>query len=242
MSATNKWLLISESPGDSNRHTPCRGKTWPTRHVCFSRQSTYTQWTLPAGGPRTWQPFASHQQRWMNPTGPEKKGSRHNPQPGWVIRRSATQFLSQHSYWNSNESQTSVDTRLLGLPGSYHRHAIGTFNTCSQVSAPQSLTDTGRGYHKGNLGIAKTLSPPFPFKGSTNPLMALPGLRLFTTITNLTREGTSPKSREWEPPLDFYRNLPSKHSITNDKPPHDGGNKDKLEGRSQCIYGAIQLL
>jgi hypothetical protein len=62
--------------------------------------------------------------------------------------------------------------------------------------------------------------------------MAPPSLRLSTTITNLTEQGTSPKSREWEPPLDFYRNLPSKHSITNGDPPQDGGNKDKSEGRS----------
>jgi hypothetical protein len=36
MTATNKWLLISESGGDSNQCTPCRGK--PDQHAtCFSR-------------------------------------------------------------------------------------------------------------------------------------------------------------------------------------------------------------
>jgi hypothetical protein len=69
-----------------------------------------------------------------------------------------------------------------------------------------------------------------------------PDLRLTTTIINLAGEGRSPKSHEWELPLDFYRNLSSKHSITNGKPPQDGGNKDKREGRSPCIYGVIQLL
>jgi hypothetical protein len=72
--------------------------------------------------------------------------------------------------------------------------------------------------------------------------MAPPDLRLTTTITNLAGEGTSLKSREWELPLDLYHNLSSKHSITNGKPLQDGGNKDKPEGRSQCIYGVIQLL
>jgi hypothetical protein len=49
------------------------------------------------------------------------------------------------------------------------------------------------------------------------------GLRFFqTTITNWTGEGSRPKSREWEPPFDFYRNLPSKRSITNGKPSQDG--------------------
>jgi hypothetical protein len=58
------------------------------------------------------------------------------------------------------------------------------------------------------------------------PLMAPPGLRLTTTITNLAGEGTDPKSHEWELLLDFYCNLSSKHTITNGKPPEDGGNKD----------------
>jgi hypothetical protein len=66
-------------------------------------------------------------------------------------------------------SQAPVDDRLLGLPGPYHRHVISTFNTCSQVPTPTSLTDTGRGYHIKSLRIATTLSPPFPSEGSTDP-------------------------------------------------------------------------
>jgi hypothetical protein len=72
--------------------------------------------------------------------------------------------------------------------------------------------------------------------------MTLSGLRLNTIITNLAGGGTSHKSHEWELPLDFYRNLSSKHSITNGKPPQDVGNKDKPKGISHCIYGVIQLL
>jgi hypothetical protein len=34
---------------------------------------------------------------------------------------------------------------------------------------PQSLTDKGGGYHIENLGIATSLSPPFPSEGSTDP-------------------------------------------------------------------------
>jgi hypothetical protein len=132
-------------------------------------------------------------------------------------------------------SQAPVDGPLLGLPGPYHRHVIVTFNICSRVPTPRSLTDTGRGYRIENLRIAIALLPPFPSEGSTDPLMASPGLRLSV-------EGTRPKSHECEPPLDFYHNIPSKHDITNNKPSQDEGNKDKIEGRSQCIYGVIQLL
>jgi hypothetical protein len=153
----------------------------------------YAQRTLPVGSPRTWQPFVSHQQRWTDPIAPEKKGFWHNPQLGRVICRSATQFLSQHSHWSSNESQTSVDSRLLGLPSPYHRYATSTFNTCSRVPTPQSLTDTGRGYHIENIEIATALSPPFPSEGFTDPLMSPPGLRLSRQyFTTLTGEGNKP--------------------------------------------------
>jgi hypothetical protein len=50
-----------------------QGKTWYTRHIRFPHQSTYATRTLSAGSPRTWQPFASHHQRWMDPTALEKK-------------------------------------------------------------------------------------------------------------------------------------------------------------------------
>jgi hypothetical protein len=42
--------------------------------------------------------------------------------------------------------QASVDNQLLGLPGLYHRHEIGTFTTCSRGPTHRSLSDTGGGY------------------------------------------------------------------------------------------------
>jgi hypothetical protein len=50
LTATNKWLLISESHGDSNRCTPCR-ETRPTRHthltlsLCIVLDHTYLTWS-----------------------------------------------------------------------------------------------------------------------------------------------------------------------------------------------------
>jgi hypothetical protein len=43
-------------------------------------------------------------------------------------------------------SKASVDDKLLGLLGPYHQHVIGTFNICSRVSTPRSLTNKGEGY------------------------------------------------------------------------------------------------
>jgi hypothetical protein len=141
-----------------------------------------------------------------------------------VIRGTRLSFSSNTAIEAVRLSQTPVDGRLIGLPGSYYRHAISTFNTCSRIPTPRSLTDTGGGYHIENLRIATSLSPPFPSEGSTDPPNDPVRSQIIQiTFTNLTGVGTSPKSREWEPPLNFYRNLPSKHSITNGKPPQDGG-------------------
>jgi hypothetical protein len=90
-------------------------------------------------------------------------------QPGWVIHGTRLNFSPNTAIKIVRLSQTSIDNRLLGLPGPYHRHAIDTFNTCSRVPTPRSLTDTGGGYHIEDVGIATALSPAFPFKGSTDP-------------------------------------------------------------------------
>jgi hypothetical protein len=58
------------------------------------------------------------------------------------------------------KSQASVDNQLLGLPGPYHWHAIGTFNTYSQGPTHWSLTDSGGGYNlKGAVFSHTTLRP-----------------------------------------------------------------------------------
>jgi hypothetical protein len=110
-----------------------QGETRPTWHVRFPRQSTYALRTLPVGGPRMWQPFARHRQIWTDPTAPEKKGSWHNPQhAGWPIRGSVPSFSPEPANKVGGVSQAPDDDQLLGLPGPYHRHAIGMFNTYSR--------------------------------------------------------------------------------------------------------------
>jgi hypothetical protein len=156
-----------------------QGKTRWTCHVRFPRQSTYARRTLPAGGPRTWQPFTRTQQSWTDSLLPRKSAPDSTSQPGWVVRGTCLSFSSNTAIEAVRLSQTSVDNRLRGLPGPYHWHAIGTFNTCSWVPTPRSLTDTGGGYNIENLRIVTTLSPPFPSEGSTDPPMAPPGLHFY---------------------------------------------------------------
>jgi hypothetical protein len=109
--------LISESHGDLSRCTPCREKLIHTPcmlltlvHIhhsyAFHRQSPYMA------------TFHSNPIELDGPYCSWEKGSWHNPQHGgWSIRRFATQFLSQHSHWDNNESQTSVDDMLHRFTG-----------------------------------------------------------------------------------------------------------------------------
>jgi hypothetical protein len=75
------------------------------------------------------------------------------------------------------QSQPSVDGRLLGLPGSYHQHVIGTFNTCSRRLTHRSLTDIGGGYNLGGAGFPHTTSRPSQPMVSTFHLKVPPGLQ-----------------------------------------------------------------
>jgi hypothetical protein len=54
------------------------------------------------------------------------------------------------------QSQPSVDGRLLSLPGPYHWHVIGTFNTCSRGPTNLSLINIGGGYNLEGDGFPHT--------------------------------------------------------------------------------------
>jgi hypothetical protein len=154
-----------------------QGKTRPTRHIRFPRQSTYARRMLPTGGPRMWQPFARRRQIWIDHIAPEKMGSRHNPQHvGWLIRGSKPIFFPEPANEAGGVSQAPDGDQLLGLPGPYHRHAIGTFNTCSQGPTHRSLTNIGEGYNLGGAGLPRTHSPTIPTSYLPFPLVAPPSL------------------------------------------------------------------
>jgi hypothetical protein len=152
----------------------------------------------------------------MDPTAPEKKGSRQNPQhTGWLIRGSVPSFSPKSANEAVDLSQTSVDDKLLGLLGPYHQHAIDTFDTCSRGPTHRSLTDTGRGY---NL-IGASLPTPLPdlpnWWSYTFHLMVFPGLRssIQPLPTEIRREQTI-NLMSGASPLNFYRSLSSKHSVS----------------------------
>jgi hypothetical protein len=170
-----------------------QGKTWLIRYVCFPRQSTYARRTLPAGNPRTWQPLMSHQQDWTDALLSRKSAPNSISQPGWVVRGTGLSFSPNTAIEAVRLSQAPISDRLIGISGPYHQHKIGTFNTCSRVPTPRSLTDAGGGYHIENFGIATSLSPPFPSEDFTDPPNdPVRSQIIHNTFTNLTGEENMP--------------------------------------------------
>jgi hypothetical protein len=94
----------------------------------------------------------------------EKKGSQPNPQhDGWPIHGSIPSFSHKTTIEAVGIKPPSVDGSLLGLPGPYFWHAIGTFNTFSRGPTHRSLTDTNRGYNLKGVGFPHhTLQPSQP--------------------------------------------------------------------------------
>jgi hypothetical protein len=66
---------------------------------------------------------------------------------GLPTQPTAPSFYPRTANEAVGKSQVSVDSRLLGLPGPYHWHAIDTFSTCSRGATHRSLTDIGGGYN-----------------------------------------------------------------------------------------------
>jgi hypothetical protein len=83
--------------------------------------------------------------------------------------------LSSQPMKQWGQIQHCVDGHLVGLPSPYHRHAIGTFNTCSWGLTHRSLTDTGGGYNHEGAGFPHSTSQPtvLPFSptGSARSLV-----------------------------------------------------------------------
>jgi hypothetical protein len=155
MAATNKRLLISESRRDSNQCTPCRGK--PDQHATrFSRSVRVWSMTI-------------HISR-----GP------HIATFHTTVNRFeqiyCTQLIFHNILWSSGEKSSFCWQPTTRLTGPYHRHAIGTFNTCSWGPTHQSLTEIGGGYNLGGVILPRTHSPTFPTSCLHIPLGAPSGL------------------------------------------------------------------
>jgi hypothetical protein len=138
-----------------------QGKTWPMWHIRFPCQSTYTRHMIPADSLVRGNLLWSLQQRWIEPLLPRKRA------PNTIPSTSADWFTGPYPVFSPEPAIEAVGVKppcvsnqLLGLPGPYHRHAIGTFNTCSRGPIHRSLTDTGGGYNLGGASLPHTTPRP----------------------------------------------------------------------------------
>jgi hypothetical protein len=145
----------------------------------------YTSHAQSAYGPKpyvshvvnTYQPFVSHRQIWTDPTAPEKKGSRHNPQhAGRSIYGSVPNFSPKPTNEAVSLSHAYVDDEL-GLLGPCHHHAIGTFNTCSRGPTHRTLIKTGGSYNLKGADFPHTTPQPSQSMVSPFHLRAPPSLQ-----------------------------------------------------------------
>jgi hypothetical protein len=129
-----------------------QGKTQPTRHTlfmlspCMVHDHMYLTWS-------TYSNLSySRQQIWTDPLHPRRRApdTIHSTTAIWSEGPYPASLPQQPK--SSGEKSTPVDNWLLGLPDPYHRHAIGTFNTCSRGPTERSLIDTGGGYNLGGAG------------------------------------------------------------------------------------------
>jgi hypothetical protein len=162
MAATNKRLLVSESHGDSNRCIPCKGKVDQHDTYAFHASSRTPSirflWAVPVRGNLSQTTNSVVRTLLL----PRKRSPDTIPSPAeWSTG-------SPPSFSPNTAIEAVMKAKHLSIAG-YYRHAISTFNTCSRVPTPRSLTDTGSDYHIENLRIVTALSPPFLFKGSTDP-------------------------------------------------------------------------
>jgi hypothetical protein len=161
-----------------------QGKTQPTWHVRFPRQSMYTRCTLSADGPRTWQRFMSRQLSWAGSLLPRKGApDTIHSTPADRLAGPYPVSLSSQLMNQWGQSRAFIDSRLLGLLSPYHQYVIGMFNTCSRGSTHQSLTDTGGGYNLGGVGLPHTTLWPSQLAVSSFHLRVPPGLQFNQILT-----------------------------------------------------------
>jgi hypothetical protein len=215
MSAMNKRLLISESRGDLNRCTPYRGK--PNQHVTrFSRSVRVWSSTICISrGPRI---AIFHE----SPT--DLDGS-HCSREKELLTQSTTrwlsdlwghiQFLSQDNQWSGRLKLRFCRwqaTRSTGLISPACDRYVQYLITGANTSV---LNQHRRGLQPWRCQLSTNHSPifltdgfHFPPKGSAQSQV------INQHITIWTKGRPGPKSRQWDPPLDSYRNLSSKHSMS----------------------------
>jgi hypothetical protein len=210
--ATNKRLLISESHGDSNWCTPCRGSLIHMTHTLFTLVHVRHSYASCGQSPYV-TTFGTESTELDGCTALEKMCSWLHLSTRLSGPRDPPQFLSLHNHWSSVlKSSIYWRTGYIGLLCPYLQHVISMFNTWSRGSTYRSLTDTGRDYNLEGAGFRHHSPRPSQPTVLRFPLRAPPGLRLTIQPNPTKPRRSNPNLMSGTPPLDFYHSLSSKHS------------------------------
>jgi hypothetical protein len=144
----------------------------------------------------------------------EKKCSRLHLSAQLSGPRDPPQFLFQHNHWTGALNSSTCwwqATRLAGLISP----------TCDQYVQylPTGANPSVLNRHRWGATTLEVLAyhislPDLPNRRSSTFHQRTRPVSSYKFNTNWTRDGTNLKSRKWELPLDFYRKLSSKHSMS----------------------------
>jgi hypothetical protein len=176
MTAINKRLLISESRGDSNRCTPCRGKL--DQHATRFPRSVHV-WSMTiriSRGPymATFHTIINRFEQihctWEE--GLPTQSIAHQPSDPQV----RTQLLSHNSEWSSGEKSSFCWQPTTRLTGPISPACDRYIQYLLAVPTERSLIDTGGSYNLGGASLPHTHYPTFLTSCLHFPLVAPPGL------------------------------------------------------------------
>jgi hypothetical protein len=177
MTATNKRLLISESRGDLNRCTPCKGKS--DQHDTYASRTspcTFSVRFLRAAlvrGNFSWVINRVGQSHCSWEKGLSRQSTSRRLTDPWVH----TQFLSRANQWSNGESQNIYQQQATRLIGPISHACDRYVQYLLAGTNPSVLNRHRRGYNLGGAGLSHIHSPTFPTSCLHFPLRAPPGLQ-----------------------------------------------------------------
>jgi hypothetical protein len=216
MTATNKWLLISESHGDLNRCTPCREK--PEQHATYASHSSprmlsaHFLWAVPICDNLSLAPAKSKQA----PTPGRSLDNQRQTDPTVVL--GALILPPMRQPWSRWRVFDPMVTHLLQLTGPISSACDRYVQYLLAGPTHRSLTDIGGGYNLGGAGLPHTTPRPSQPAVSTFPYWPCPvsSLTKFHQI-NQSVECKYPMASTWSSDhLAIYRSLHICLAIEND--------------------------
>jgi hypothetical protein len=139
-----------------------------------------------------WQPFTGSHEVETSPYTRKKSWQPKIDGPSCRLRWSHSSSHATALEWG-REVLAQWLHNYISLLGTYHQHAIGTFNTCLWGPTHRSLTDTSGGYNLGGASLPHIHSVTIPTSCLHFPLMA--PLRT-ESVTHITRI-CWPRSTGW---------------------------------------------